>query len=75
MTEVELLTKKIEELRKINEYYHDWCSEMMSELWFIQDDLEMKYNIRLPDSVRKDIKRITENFRFKYEEETIKWIK
>lgn len=69
MTEIESLTKKIEELRKINEYYHDWCSEMLSEFHFLEDALEMKYNIRLPDSVHNDIKKITENFRFKYEDE------
>lgn len=67
IAELEKLNISKKELIDINSYYHDWCSEMLNIFYFLEEGLEMKYNIKLPKSVYDDIKNITENFSFKYE--------
>lgn len=52
-------------LLEINEYYHDELDKAMGIMHQLQE-LEMKYNILLPDYVMSDVNDFLNSFKFKY---------
>lgn len=52
-------------LLEINEYYHDELEKALSIIHQLQE-LDVKYNIHLPESIKQEVDEFEENFRFKY---------
>lgn len=54
-----------EKLLEINNYYHEELEKCLNIAYRLQE-MELRYGIKLPPSIKKDIDEFEENFRFRY---------